>query len=82
MPALELLPAEKRTEILAELANTVPASTVTLLKGWKARTIGPRTMRRLLDADVEIERLRAELEAIRTADLAAPSTAWLEGRNG
>lgn len=60
--SIELLPADKRDAIQAELANTVPASTVTLLKGWRARTIGPRTMRWLLGASVEIERLRAELE--------------------
>lgn len=57
----ELLPTAKRDAFLAELVDTEPAGNELLIKGWGKRTIGPRTMRRMLDAEAEVERLRAKL---------------------
>lgn len=83
MTVLELLPADKRDAILTELLDTDPQTDVVLLKDWMARRIGPRTMRRLMDAelgieqrDAQIERLRAELEAIRTVDAEQQFNLW------
>lgn len=54
----ELLPTAKRDAFLAELVDTEPAGNELLIKGWGKRTIGPRTMRRLLDTEAEVEQAR------------------------
>jgi hypothetical protein len=68
MPALELLPADKRAKILATLADIEPMTNVQVLNGVTKGTIGLRLQRRLLGQENEIERRDAELERLRTGE--------------
>lgn len=54
MPDFDLLPADKRDAILAELANVEPMTNALVLNGITKGTIGLRAQRRMLDMEAAL----------------------------